>query len=66
MNVRVGKLVTVTVIVGILLCVGAVAVKAQVVLPCIHRLHSFDVVAGPFGPISVPCGHVMHPYGDIW
>jgi hypothetical protein len=47
-------------------------------VPCIHRMHPYDVVPcthacqGPFGVFPchpngdiVPCVHWVHPYGDI-
>jgi hypothetical protein len=47
------------------------------VVPCVHRMHPYDVVPcshvcyGPYGAFpchpagdAVPCVHVVHPYGD--
>ena len=64
------KRMIVAVIVGLLLCIGVVAVHAAVIVPCVHLvpLHPpGDIVYGPYGPYVVPCSHLvpLHPGGDI-
>jgi hypothetical protein len=47
------------------------------VVPCVHRMHQYDVIPcqhacyGPYGAFpchpmgdAVPCVHPVHPYGD--
>jgi hypothetical protein len=51
---------------------------AQCVIPCVHRVHPYDVVPcmhvcfSPYGPVpchplgdAVPCIHPVHLFGDI-
>ena len=66
----INKRIAVSVILGLLLCIGAVAVHAAVLVPCVHwiPLHpAGDIVYGPYGPYVVPCTHIVrtHPAGDI-
>ena len=64
------KYLMVALVLALLVCAGAAAVHAAVLVPCVHwvPLHpAGDIVYGPYGSYVVPCEHwvPLHPAGDV-